>query len=181
MQATANTKRFGSGRFGTLAVALGFAAGLALGAAAPVVVDNLPSLPRNATTFERPKAYFSAGQGEGLVAGQLAIAAPKAYYSAGMGEGLVGGNNAITTTQVRAHFSAGMGEGWLALGRPVATLQAFPSIGQGEGWVGFGRPVPVVKAYFSIGQGEGWLANGRPQETTMLRAPGEGFVGGGGR
>lgn len=169
MQATASKKQFGFGRFGGSVAAVGiaaaFAAGIVTGIAGQAVLDDTNDSTGAAPAIVRPKAYFSAGQGEGLLAAGAGVSTlkahdvegmgegrltgnaplavlPMAYTMAGQGEGILGGNTSRDTlvAPVVAYDVAGMGEGWLAQGRPQSTLRAHPSDGQGEGWVSNGRP-----------------------------------------
>lgn len=168
MQATVSTGRFEFNRFnGSMAavgIAAAFVAGIVTGIAGQAVIDDASSSTGAPVAIVRPKAHFSAGQGEGMLAVGAGVASPQAYnvegmgegwlagdapsavlpmaYTmAGQGEGILGGNTSreVLAAPVIAYDAAGMGEGWLAQGRPQSTLQAHPSDGQGEGWVGKGR------------------------------------------
>ncbi len=170
MQATVNTntssKQFGFNRFGTTMMALGIAAGIAIGAAGGAIVDNLPAIDASEKAIVLPKAHSSVNQGNGLVAGTSAIPpAVRAHTSVEQGNGILGGNLAVPAP-LKAHTALGQGEGIIAglTSRAVLTnpVKAYDSAVMGEGWATLGRPTSTLQAHTSAGQGEGWVSNGRP-------------------
>ena len=169
MQATVGKKQFQftPGRFG-LVVAIGLAASLLLGAGTLAVTDHFPRTGGHASVRSAPKAYASAGQGEGLVGRHASlVSAPlQAVYSAGQGEGLVGAHAPLATASLKAHASLGQGEGivggMVTLAQVHGPLKAYASLGMGEGWLALGRPQSALKAHYVPGMGEGWLDLGRP-------------------
>lgn len=162
MQATiSNTavKGFGFNRITTTFMALGLAAGIAIGASGEAVIDNLRNTAVQQQSVAMPKAHTSTNQGDGLVAGNAALTpAIRSFGAVEQGEGTVGGHHVVTDSLV-AHASPGQGEGILAGVGSNAVLktpvQAYDHSGMGEGWITTGRPVSTLKAYSSNGQGEG--------------------------
>ena len=113
MQATVttNTRQFGFNRFGTTVMALGIAAGIAVGAAGGAIIDTLPTGRTSETAIVRPKAHSSVNQGEGMLAGTAGVtAAVRAYTDVRQGDGVLGGNLAVAELPM-AHPSLGRGDG----------------------------------------------------------------------
>jgi hypothetical protein len=165
MQATINTstRQFGFNRFTTGMMALGIAVGIAIGATGATVVDDLPTIRSDEQATVLPVARGSIHQGEGLVAGSVAVSpAVRAHTSDEQGNGILGGNLAVSEPLV-ARTSVWQGEGILgghASKTVVATrVKAYDNAGMGEGWLANGQPAPTLRAYPSDGQGEGWIAN----------------------
>lgn len=168
MQATVTTKtrQFGFNTFGTTVVALGIAAGIAIGAAGGAIIDTLPTLRTSETAIVLPKAHSSANQGEGMLAGTSDVtAAIRAYTDDRQGDGILGGNLAVSGP-LMAHTSLVQGEGILGGFGSAADLT--PAVtadyhaGMGEGWVANGRSDATIGTDVSDGRGEGWVAHGRP-------------------
>ena len=170
MQATASKKRYDFGRFGGAVVVVGmaaaFAVGIVTGIAGQAIIDDTTDSTGASPALVQPKAYYSAGQGEGLVATNgREVATLKAYDVEGMGEGRLAGNAPLAVLP-DAYTSLGQGEGIVGghTSREVlesATI-AYDAVGMGEGWLGQGRPQPTLQAHPSDGQGDGWVGNGRP-------------------
>jgi hypothetical protein len=117
MQATTSKKRFEFGRFGGAVAAAGmaaaFAVGIVTGIAGQAIIDDSTDSTGAAPAVVQPKAYYSAGQGDGLVAGNVATGSVlKAYDAEGMGEGRLAGNAPLAVLPV-AHSALGQGEGIL--------------------------------------------------------------------
>lgn len=169
MQATAPKTRFEFGRFGGSLAAVGmvaaFAVGIVTGIAGQAIIDETTDATGTASAIVQPKAHYSAGQGEGLLAVGAGVSAVKAYDSEGMGEGRLANGMSLATLPL-AYTMAGQGEGILGGHNTRAVLAspvvAYNAVGMGEGWLAYGRPQTTIRAYPSDGQGEGWVGNGRP-------------------
>ena len=195
MQATASAKRFSFGRFGgpvaVLGIAAAFAAGIVTGVVGQSVLSDTGESSGSSAAVVRPKAYYSAGQGEGLLAPEAGSARPLwAFYEEGMGEGWLAETTAIepvvktiapqgrregvqtiadrpaTTLPAITYDTSWMGEGIVGghtdRGALAAPVVAYGAPGMGEGWLAQGRPQSPIVAHPSDGQGEGWVGNGRP-------------------
>jgi hypothetical protein len=158
MQATVGMRRFGFGRFNSVAVKIAAVAGLAAAVATGATLSLDETLDIGGTSRTAPpKAYSVAQAGEGL-AGQanVDITQLQAHTSDVQGEGLAGG--VAVQPQLKAYTSDLQGEGIVgghntpATALPVITWVA---IGAGEGWGSSGRPVEMPKAYSNPYMGEG--------------------------
>lgn len=166
MQATTTMKRFVGNRAGGMAVALSIVIGGVIGVTALAIGDEASNELAVESARVMPKAYTSAGQGDGLVdAANLRVAADaplKAFTSLGQGEGHIDGTNgSIARTSVQAYLGLGQGEGLVGPGgsidrsliEPRSTpLKAFTSSGQGEDLVDPANRTfegNVLKAYTS--------------------------------
>ena len=143
MQATASAKRFSFGRFGgpvaVLGIATAFAAGIVTGIVGQSVLSDTSESSGSSAAVVRPKAYYSAGQGEGLLAPEAGSARLlRAFHEEGMGEGWLAGTAAMESVATTV-APEGRREGVQTnAGRDVTTLPTitFDAFGMGEGILG---------------------------------------------